>query len=264
MNNSPYSWKAIFEGYTSKSFFYDSLPSIILSIIAGLFFLIADDNENLYEYVNDLTDVALTIIPVIASFVLTAYVLIQTFISAKDTSREYNTTRGRQLLKDINSSFAFCIIASIAVLLFTLLVFIIAKFGIATKFATWINRIIIVIIVYTLTYAIYTIRGVVADIFAFGQTSIMKLSEPKEFYYVKQGTDDTFLVCINWNYDNEYKMILLFEGDHKKIFSVDDDYVCEIGIYPTDQIPHPIGFKKIHINNKLFAELKKRVDDISQ
>lgn len=264
MSNSPFSWKSVFEGYTIKDFVNDSIPSIILSLAVFFISFLADERDCLYEYVKNLINVALTIIPVIASFVLAAYVLIQTFITSRDTSREYNTSGGRQLLQNINSSFAFCIIASIGVLLFIILIFLITQFGIAINCATWINRLLIVIIVYVLTYTIYIVKGVVADIFAFGQVSILKLSEPKDFYYIKQDSNEIFLVCLNWNYEDEEKILLLFEGTETKNIDINDAFVKEIGIYPTDQIPHPIGFKQLHANNKLYAEVKKRVQDITQ
>ena len=69
-------------------------------------------DADIFKQLRHLVGVGITIIPTILALILTAYTIILTFIIGGKFTSIKETEKGKELIENLNSSFALCLIIS--------------------------------------------------------------------------------------------------------------------------------------------------------
>lgn len=83
------------------------------------------------------------------------------------------TKEGRQLIQDLNSSFAACLFVSTISIIAMIIISSIANMGIAIEEPNTVNYPVYFLVCYLLVYSVSILIGIVIDIFNSGQTTLL-------------------------------------------------------------------------------------------
>ena len=86
-----------------------------------------------------LVEVGISIVPAMVALILTAYTIMLTFIIGDKFASIKKTKEGRQLIQDLNSSFAACLFVSTSSIIAMIIISSIANMGIAIEEPNTVN-----------------------------------------------------------------------------------------------------------------------------
>ena len=169
---SIFGWKAILRNYGWTSFWLDSILPLIVSL--GLCTLIYVKDADIILQLKHLVGVGISTVPAMVALILTAYTIImQTFIIGDKFASIKKTEEGRQLIQDLNSSFAACLFVSTISIIAMIIISSIANMGIAIEEPNTVNYPVYFLVCYLLLYSVSILIGIVIDIFNSGQTTLL-------------------------------------------------------------------------------------------
>ena len=168
---SIFGWKAILRNYGWTSFWMDSILPLAVSL--GLCILTYVKNADILLLLIRLVEVGISIIPAMVALILTAYTVILTFIVGDKFVSIKRTKEGKNLIQDLNSSFAACLFVSTISIIAMIIVSCIADMGITIEYANLVNYLVYFFVCYLLVYSVSILIGIVIDIFNSGQTTLL-------------------------------------------------------------------------------------------
>ena len=146
--------------YGWTSFWLDSILPLIVSL--GLCTLMYVKDADILLQLRHLVGVGISIVPAMVALILTAYTIMLTFIIGDKFASIKKTEEGRQLIQDLNSSFAACLFVST-----------ISIMGIVIEKPNTVNYPVYFLVCYLLVYSVSILIGIVIDIFNSGQTTLL-------------------------------------------------------------------------------------------
>ena len=167
-----FGWKAMLKNYGWSSFVKDSIAPLTISFILCLLMYIKD--ADIFKQLRHLVGVGLTIIPTILALILTAYTIILTFIIGGKFTSIKETEKGKELIEDLNSSFALCLIISTISIVVMVIISSIVNIEIEIKEPNCVNYPIYFLVCYLLIFSIVILFGIIIDIFNSGQTTLLE------------------------------------------------------------------------------------------
>lgn len=168
---SVFGWKVILRNYGWTSFWQDSVFPLIVSL--GLCVLMYVKDEDVLLQLKHLVGVGISIVPAMVALILTAYTIMQTFIIGDKFASIKKTEEGKQLILDLNSSFAACLLVSTISIITMIVISSIANMEIAIEEPNVVNYSIYFLVCYLLVYSVSILIGIVIDIFNSGQTTLL-------------------------------------------------------------------------------------------
>lgn len=167
-----FGWKAIMKNYSWASFWQDSILPLIVSFVLCTLMYIRD--ANILVQLRHLVDVGISIVPAMVALILTAYTIMLTFIIGDKFTSIKKTEEGKQLILDLNSSFAACLLVSTISIIVMIIVSCIANMGIEIEEPNAMNYSVYFFVCYLLVYSVSILLGIVIDIFNSGQTTLFE------------------------------------------------------------------------------------------
>lgn len=168
---SIFGWKAILRNYGWASFWLDSILPLIVSL--GLCSLMFVKDANIFLQLKHLIAVGISVVPAMVALILTAYTIMLTFIIGDKFASVKKTEEGRQLIQDLNSSFAACLFVSTISIIAMIIITSIANMEIAIEEPNIVNYPVFFVVCYLLVYSVSILIGIVIDIFNCGQTTLL-------------------------------------------------------------------------------------------
>lgn len=164
--------KTAWENYGWRNFLLDSILPIAISsiLVLGEY----KTNGDMYLQLNHLVEIGLEIVPTMVALILTAYTLILTFVMSGGFSLVKNTSEGKELIKNLNSSFAICLIISTVSIIVMIVVSCVVSMDIKVQNPDVINYPVFFIICYLLVFSVSILIGIVIDVFNSGQTTLLE------------------------------------------------------------------------------------------
>lgn len=181
---SMFGWRMIFKNYGWKSFCKDCRLPLIISLFLSVIVYVRD--ADIIIQLKNIINIGISIIPAMVALILTAYTILLTFITGDKFSSIKNTTNGKELIKDLNSSFAACLMVSTISLIVMIVVSSIISLEIEISVPEVVNYPTYFLLLNLLLYSVSIIFGIVIDIFNCGQTTLLdednnnKLSTPNK------------------------------------------------------------------------------------
>lgn len=169
--NKFFGLEAAWKNYGWRNFGKDSVLPILVSLI--LVFCVCKSNGDIYLQLKLLIEIGLEIVPTMVALILTAYTLILTFIISGGFSLVRSTNKGKELVRNLNSSFAICLIISTISIIVMIVVSCIASIEIRVQNSDMINYPTFFIVCYLLVFSVYILIGIVIDVFNSGQTTLL-------------------------------------------------------------------------------------------
>lgn len=126
-----FGWKAILKNYGWTNFWLDSILPLIVSLSLCTLMYVKD--ADILLQLKHLVEVGISIVPAMVALILTAYTIMLTFIIGDKFASVKKTEEGRQLIQDLNSSFAACLFVSIISIMAMLIISSIANMGLAIE-----------------------------------------------------------------------------------------------------------------------------------
>ena len=160
------------KNYGWSSFVKDSIAPLTISFILCLLMYIKD--ADIFKQLRHLVGVGITIIPTILALILTAYTIILTFIIGGKFTSIKETEKGKELIKDLNSSFALCLIISTISIVVMVIISSIVNIEIEIREPNCVNYPIYFLVCYLLIFSIVILFGIIIDIFNSGQTTLLE------------------------------------------------------------------------------------------
>lgn len=169
---SLFGWKTVFRNYGWASFAKDSVLPLIVSLgLCVLMDVIGADNYLQLKY---LVEVGISVVPAMVALILTAYTIMLTFIIGDKFSSIKGTEKGKQLIQDLNSSFAACLFVSTISIIVMIVISSIANMEISIRWSETVNYVGYFVVCYLLVYSVSILIGIVVDIFNSGQTILLE------------------------------------------------------------------------------------------
>lgn len=168
---SIFGWKTILRNYGWKNFGRDSILPLFVSL--GLCTMMYIKDADILSQLNHLVGVGISIVPAMVALILTAYTIMLTFIIGDKFASIKKTEDGRQLIQELNSSFAACLFVSTFSIIAMIIISSIANMGIAMEIPNTVNYFVYFLVCYLLVYSVYILIGIVVDIFNSGQTTLL-------------------------------------------------------------------------------------------
>lgn len=166
-----FGWKAILKNYGWTNFWLDSILPLIVSLSLCTLMYVKD--ADILLQLKHLVEVGISIVPAMVALILTAYTIMLTFIIGDKFASVKKTEEGRQLIQDLNSSFAACLFVSIISIMAMLIISSIANMGLAIEDPNTVNYPVYFFVCYLLVYSVFILIGIVIDIFNSGQTTLL-------------------------------------------------------------------------------------------
>lgn len=132
-----FGWKAILKNYGWTNFWLDSILPLIVSLSLCTLMYVKD--ADILLQLKHLVEVGISIVPAMVALILTAYTIMLTFIIGDKFASVKKTEEGRQLIQDLNSSFAACLFVSIISIMAMLIISSIANMGLAIEEPNTVN-----------------------------------------------------------------------------------------------------------------------------
>lgn len=164
--------KAILRNYGLTNFWIDSILPLIVSL--GLCTLMYVKEADILLQLKHLVGVGISIIPIIVALIMILYVIFVNFtINSNIFTSIKKTEEGRQLIQDLNSSFAACLFVSTISIIVMIIISSIANMGIAVEEPNTVNYPVYFLVCYLLVYSVSILICIVIDIFNSGQTTLL-------------------------------------------------------------------------------------------
>lgn len=167
-----FGWKAIIRNYGWTSFWQDCILPLIVSFVLCTLMYIKD--ADILVQLKHLVEVGISIVPAMVALILTAYTIMLTFIVGDKFASIKKTEEGKQLIQDLNSSFAACLLVSTISIIAMIIVSSIANMGIGIEKPNTMNYPVYFLVCYLLVYSVSILLGIVIDIFNSGQTTLFE------------------------------------------------------------------------------------------
>jgi len=168
---SIFGWKKVLYNYGWKGIIKDSILPIIISIILCVIMYLND--TNVYIQLKHIIGIGIAVVPAMVALILTAYTIMLAFIIGDKFTSIKKTDAGRQLVQDLNSSFAACLFVSTISIIAMIIISSIANMEIEFDKPNAINYPAYFFVCYLLIYSVSILIGIVIDIFNSGQTSLL-------------------------------------------------------------------------------------------
>lgn len=169
---SIFGWRAVFENYSIKDFFIDSIfPTIVSSVLCVSVFF---SWNNMLEQIKHIISLGIAIVPSMVALILAAYAIMLSFILSDTMSKFKSTENGKKLIQSINAGFAACLLISTITIIVMLIVSNVANLNIEIVHSDRVNYPVYFVICYLLTYSVCVLVGVIVDIFNSGQTTLVE------------------------------------------------------------------------------------------
>lgn len=168
---SIFGWKAILRNYGWTNFGLDSILPLIVSLSLCTLMYVKD--ADILLQLKHLVEVGISIVPAMVALILTAYTIMLTFIIGDKFASIKKMEEGRQLIQDLNSSFASCLFVSTISIIAMIIISSIANMGIAIEKPDIVNYPVYFLVCYLLVYSVSILIGIVIDIFNSGQTTLL-------------------------------------------------------------------------------------------
>ena len=162
-----FGWKAMLKNYGWSSFVKDSIVPLTISFILCLLMYIKD--ADIFKQLRHLVGIGITIIPTILALILTAYTIILTFIIGGKFTSIKETEKGKELIEDLNSSFALCLIISTISIVVMVIISSIVNIEIEIREPNCVNYPIYFLVCYLLIFSIVILFGIIIDILIVGR-----------------------------------------------------------------------------------------------
>jgi hypothetical protein len=162
--------KVMLRNYGWSSFIKDSIAPSIISLILCLLMHVKE--IDIFIQLKHLVGTGITILPTTLALILTAYTIIVTFFIGKKFASIKKTGNGKKLIKDLNASFAVCLVISTISILVMVIISSIINMDIEIKEPNCINYPIYFLVCYLIIYSIAILFGIIIDIFNCGQTTL--------------------------------------------------------------------------------------------
>jgi len=168
-------FKGVWRNYPKKNIRKSiRFPFLASLIISGIIYL---SEKNVIDFITYLADLITTVIPNILGFTLSGYALI---IGLTDTetlqkmSKKDNDTKRPSLFQEVNSTFAFVLMALSSIVIIGLLVKLVIMADIYISFlpswsASIVNILTFFSLVFLVLYALVSIIDIIKNVFNFGQ-----------------------------------------------------------------------------------------------
>lgn len=169
MEKNNFGIKGILQHYS----FIDYLKDIIIPFlfaVAIVLFAIYKKYDSLRLLVN-VIDIALDIVPALFSLLLTAYLFLLTFMQTEKLRVLFSSDKGKQLLLQLNSSFALCVLTSAISLALVMVIYFVVKLEFLCVYADLINYFTIFIVSILLGFLIKIQFSIVIDLYNCGQAT---------------------------------------------------------------------------------------------
>lgn len=164
--------KTMLKNYGWTSFWLDSILSLIVSL--GLCTLMYVKDADILLQLKHLVRVGISIVPIMITLIMIVYSIFVTFIiNSNKFASIKKTEEGRQLIQDLNSSFAACLFVSTISIIVMIIISSIANMGIAIEEPNVVNYPVYFLVCYLLVYSVSILIGIVIDIFNSGQTTLL-------------------------------------------------------------------------------------------
>jgi hypothetical protein len=172
MNNhtSIFGWKSVLRNYGWKGILLDSILPVVISFLLCIIMYLKD--VDIFLQLKHLVGVGISIIPAMVALILTAYTIMLTFIIGDKFASIKKTEEGKQLIQDLNSSFAACLFVSTIAIIAMIVISSIANMDIEIKESNVVNYPVYFFVCYLLVYSVAILIGIVIDIFNSGQTTL--------------------------------------------------------------------------------------------
>ena len=174
MKNKPhiFGWKAVLKGYGWSCFCSDCILPLFAS--SALCVLANIANADILVQLQKLIKHGISIIPAMVALILTAYTIMLTFITGDKFESIKNTEKGRKLIQNLNSSFAFCLLVSTISIIVMIIVSSISDLGIEIKNANFVNYPTYFCVCFLCIYSVSILIGIIIDVFNCGQTTLLE------------------------------------------------------------------------------------------
>ena len=164
--------KAILRNYGWTNFWIDSILPLIVSL--GLCTLMYVKEADILLQLKHLVGVGISIVPIIVALIMKLYAIFVNFtINSNIFASIKKTEEGRQLIQDLNSSFAACLFVSTISIIVMIIISSIANMGIAVEEPNTVNYPVYFLVCYLLVYSVSILICIVIDIFNSGQTTLL-------------------------------------------------------------------------------------------
>ena len=163
--------KTMLKNYGWKNFGQDSILPLIVSL--GLCTLMYVKEADILLQLKHLVGVGISIVPTMVALIMILYTIFVNFTINNKFASIKKTEEGRQLIQDLNSSFAACLFVSTISIIVMIIISSIANMGIAIEEPNTVNYPVYFLVCYLLVYSVYILIGIVIDIFNSGQTTLL-------------------------------------------------------------------------------------------
>ena len=168
---SLFGWKAILRNYGWTSFWLDSILPLIVSLC--LCTLMYTKDVDILLQLKHLVGEGISIVPTMVALIMILYTIFVNFTINNKFASIKKTEEGRQLIQDLNSSFAACLFVSTISIIVMIIISSIVNMGIAIEEPNIVNYPIYFLVCYLLVYSVSILIGIVIDIFNSGQTTLL-------------------------------------------------------------------------------------------
>ena len=168
---NPFGWKNMLCKYTFYEFAKDSSLPLIISVL--LCVIAAVSSLDIYDQLLKLLQIGISIVPLMAAFILTAYTIILSFFMGDKCTEIKDASEGKKLIEELNSSFAVCLFASAASIIVLVIATCIANMEFSSVYSNWINYPTYFVVCYLIMFSVSVLVGIIIDIYNIGQTTIL-------------------------------------------------------------------------------------------
>lgn len=169
-HNSIFGWKSVLNNYGWKGILLDSILPVVISFLLCTIMYLKD--VDIFLQLKHLVGVGISIVPAMVALILTAYTIMLTFIIGDKFASIKKTEEGKQLIQDLNSSFATCLFVSTISIIAMIIISSIANMDIEINESNVVNYPVYFFVCYLLVYSVSILIGIVIDIFNSGQTTL--------------------------------------------------------------------------------------------
>jgi hypothetical protein len=164
-------WKSVFASYTMSDALKDCKYPIFISLFLTI--IIVVNSSDIFVSLDKIVSGTLSILPDILALLLAGYAIVLTLFWSDYGKNIRKYPAGRQLLKNINSSYAATVLIMVIALLFSFVLDIIMDLEIEVSdvLSKWINNMVIFIVTTLLIYSIWLLKDITINIYNLGQTS---------------------------------------------------------------------------------------------
>lgn len=175
--HSIFGWKVVLKHYGWKGFVLDSILPLIVS--TSLCALVYAEDADVFSQLKHIVGIGMSTVPAMVALILTAYTIMQTFIIGDKWASMKETEVGRELIQDLNSSFAACLFVSIISIMSMIVVSCVVNMEIAIEEPDKLNYFVFFLICYLLVYSVSILISIVIDVFNSGQTALLDDKDTK-------------------------------------------------------------------------------------